>query len=282
MAGKKSAVIRSVPSLVLLVFALAGCVQDAFYHPDRVLYDTPRSAGFAFEPVSFASADGTRLTGWFIPAVGVASPRDAKATVIHFHGNAQNMSAHWTFVRWLPPAGYNVFVFDYRGYGASEGRPDPRGLFDDSRAALDYVRSRADVDPARLVVFGQSLGGTNAIDAVASGDRRGVRAVVIEATFASYSAIANEKIASAGSLVSDDYSAERFVARIAPIPILFIHGTEDPVIPYSHSERLFALAGEPKALWTVPGGGHTEAFGDRFGERYRSLLLHYLADEIGL
>lgn len=244
---------RTLQSIALfLAVPLAGCVQGAFFHPDRVLYDTPRTIGLAFEPVSFVSADGTRLAGWFIPATGVASPRDAKATVVHFHGNAQNMSAHWYFVRWLP------------------------------RAALDYVRSRADVDPEKLVVFGQSLGGTAAIAAVGAGGGSGVRAVVIESTFASYAGIASEKVASAGSLVNDDYNAERFVARIAPILILFVHGTADPVIPYSHSGRLYALAGEPKALWTVPGGGHTEAFGDAFGERYRGLLLRWLSDEVGL
>jgi fermentation-respiration switch protein FrsA (DUF1100 family) len=267
---------------MLVAAVLGGCVHGAFYYPDRVLYETPARAGLQFEHVSFRSRDGTRLFGWFIPALGVASPREAKATVIHFHGNAQNMSAHWRFVDWLPRAGYNVFVFDYRGYGASEGEPGPLGLFEDSRAAIDHVRSRSDVDADKLVVFGQSLGGANAIAAVGGDNHRGIRAVVIEATFASYSSVASEKVAGAGALVTDDYSADRFVGRIAPVPIVFIHGTGDPVIAFSHSQRLFALARDPKAFWTVPGGGHIEAFGDRFGERYRRLLLRYLSEEIGL
>ena len=257
------------------LLALTGCVQSAFYHPDRVLYDTPQRLGLKFEEVVFPSADGTRLVGWFIPARGYVDPRNAKGTVVHFHGNAQNMSAHWQFVDWVPQRGFNLFVFDYRGYGASEGRPDPKGVFEDSRAALDYVRSRPDVDASRLLVFGQSLGGTNAIAVVGSGSRAGVRAIAIESTFFSYSSIASEKVIGAGSLADDTYSAERFVAALSPTPLLLLHGTADAVIPYSHSEKLFAKAAEPKRLIKIEGGAHTEALTPRFGATYQQQLIDF-------
>jgi fermentation-respiration switch protein FrsA (DUF1100 family) len=253
--------------------SLAGCISSPFYYPDRVVYSTPASAGLPFEAVSFASADGTLLTGWFIPAVGY--PKAAKATVVHFHGNAQNMTAHWRFVEWLPQRGFNTLVFDYRGYGASAGSPEPKGVFEDSNAALDYVRKRADVDPTRLLVLGQSLGGTNAIAAVGAGNRAGVRAMAIEATFYSYSSIASDKIPGAGVLVSDTYSADRTIANLAPIPLLLLHGTADAVIPYAHSRRLFDKAREPKTLMTVEGGGHIEAFTQRFGTRYQDALVKF-------
>jgi uncharacterized protein len=259
----------------LCLALLAGCVQSAFYHPDRVLYDTPARLGLRFEQVAFLSKDGTRLAGWFIPARGHADPRQSKGTVVHFHGNAQNMSAHWQYVDWLPQRGFNLFVFDYRGYGASEGRPAPRGVFEDSSAALDYVRSRPDIDPRRLLVFGQSLGGTNAIAAVGAGNRAGVKALAVEATFFSYSSIAGEKLIGAGSLVDDTYSAERFIAALSPTPLLLLHGTADTVIPYSHGERLFARAGEPKRLVRIEGGAHTEALAPRFGATYRDLLTDF-------
>jgi fermentation-respiration switch protein FrsA (DUF1100 family) len=257
------------------VLALTGCVQSAFYQPDRVLYDTPRRLGLKFEQVVFPSKDGTRLAGWFIPARGYADPRRAKGTVIHFHGNAQNMSAHWQFVDWLPERGYNLFVFDYRGYGASEGSPEPKGVFEDSNAALNYLRARPDVDAARLLVFGQSLGGNNAIAVVGSGNRDGVKAVAIEATFFSYSAIASDKLIGAGVLADDTYSAERFVAALSPLPLLLLHGTADPVIPYAHAERLFAKAAEPKRLIRIEGARHTEAFAVRYGERYRQQVVDF-------
>jgi uncharacterized protein len=254
---------------------LAGCISSPFYYPDRVVYSTPDSVGLPFEKVSFPSADGTLLTGWFIPAVGYPNPKNAKGTVVHFHGNAQNMTAHWRFVEWLPQRGFNVLVFDYRGYGASAGSPEPKGVFEDSNAALDYVRKRTDVDPTRLLVLGQSLGGTNAIAAVGAGNRVGVKAMAIDSTFYSYASIASDKIPGAGLLVSDTYSADRTIANLAPIPLLLLHGTADAVIPYAHSRRLYDKAREPKTLITVEGGGHIEAFTQRFGTRYQDAVVAF-------
>lgn len=271
--------LRGVALRCLLVvgvsLATSACVQNVFYQPDHVLYSVPTQAGLAFETVRFASRDGTPLSGWFIPAASHPNPRTAKGTVVHFHGNAQNMSAHWEFVGWLARQGYNVFVFDYRGYGESQGRAEPRGVLDDSHSALDYVRTRADVDAQRLLVLGQSLGGTNAIAVVGSGNCAGVRAIAIEATFSSYSAIANEKVPGAGWLMRDDYSAERYVARLAPTPLLLIHGTADAVVPYHHSLRLLEAAQPPKTLLTVEGGAHLDALTPRFGTRYQAALLDF-------
>lgn len=265
-----------LPLLALPLFLLGGCVQSMFYYPDRVRYETPDALGLRYENVRFTSADGTRLSGWFIPAAGRPDPKAAKGTVVHFHGNAQNMSSHWRFVAWLPRQDYNVFVFDYRGYGESEGKPEPKGVFEDSNAALDHVRARADVDASRLFVFGQSLGGTNAIAAVGSGNRTGVKAVAIESTFYSYSAIANDKLPGAGLLVGNDYAASKYVAAIAPIPLLLIHGTADAVIPHGHSQRLLAEAKEPKQLIEVPGAGHLEPMSaPRFGTTYQQALTRF-------
>jgi fermentation-respiration switch protein FrsA (DUF1100 family) len=262
--------------LCTLPLMLAGCVQSMFYYPDSVRYETPDVLGLRYENVQFESADGTRLSGWFLPAENRADPKEAKGTVVHFHGNAQNMSAHWRFVAWLPKQDYNVFVFDYRGYGQSEGKPEPKGVFEDSNAALNHVRSRSDVDPTRLFVFGQSLGGTNAIAVVGAGNRAGVKAAAIESTFYSYSAIANDKLRGAGLLVSDDYAASKYVAAVSPIPLLFIHGTADQVIPLAHSKRLMADAREPRRLVEVPGAGHLEPMTAlRFGHAYRKALTEF-------
>ena len=261
--------------LLLLPLVLSGCLQDAFYYPDNVLYSTPQNAGLAYEPVSFQSKDGTRLSGWFIPAVGYADPKKAKGTVIHFHGNAQNMTAHWSFVQWLPERGYNLFVFDYRGYGASQGKPDPKGVFEDSDSAVNYVRARPDVNPDRLLLLGQSLGGASAIDVLGSGNRQGVKAIVVESTFFSFSSIASDKVSSAGSLMDDVYSPERYVDKLSPTPFLLIHGTADPIIPYRHALRLIEKAHEPKQLITVNGGSHIEAFTQRFGTKYEDIVSHF-------
>ncbi|OAM91955.1 alpha/beta hydrolase [Termitidicoccus mucosus] len=270
-----AAIIVFVFLLFILVVMGGGCAYRAFYYPDAVLRETPAQHGMKFEPVTFSSGDGTRLTGWFLPATTAANPREAKGTVIHFHGNAQNMTAHWQFVRWLPARGFNVFVFDYRGYGASAGKPGPKGLWRDSQAAIDCVRVRPDVDPERLLVFGQSLGGTNALAAVGGGDRAGIRAVAIEAAFYSYTSIANDKLPGAGWLLCNRYGAAKHIAQISPIPLLLIHGTADSVIPESHSARLFAKAGEPKQLVIIPGSAHIDAMTEAHGGAYRDLLVAF-------
>lgn len=255
-----------------LLFGLSSCAQQAFYYPDHADYGTPAQAGLQYENIFFQSEDGTRLHGWFIPAQNAGGLIPARATIIHFHGNAQNLSAHKEAVQWLPAHGYNVFLFDYRGYGLSEGRPNQAGLFADSNAALNYVRSRPDVDKNRLLVFGQSLGGTNAIAAVGAGNHAGIRAVAIESTFSSYSDIANDKFSGSGLLVRNTYSSRRFIGRISPIPLLLIHGTADQVIPDKHSQTLFDLAGEPKQLVLIPNGTHLGLQGK---SGYEQLLLNF-------
>jgi fermentation-respiration switch protein FrsA (DUF1100 family) len=262
-----------------VVVHISGCANSAFYYPTRHTYSTPAARGIAFEPVTFSSRDGTRLSGWFLPArnaSGAADARNAKGTVVHFHGNAQNMTSHWQFVGWLPSRGFNVFVFDYRGYGASEGRPTRRGLFEDSQAALDCVRARPDIDPAKLLVFGQSLGGANAIAAVGAGNRAGVRAVAAESAFYSYSGIASEKIPAGGLLVGNAHSASRHVAAISPIPLLIIHGTSDNIVSYKNATQLFDAAKEPKTLITIPGGHHIDAMMiETHGNTYRDALVQF-------
>lgn len=255
-------------SLVILALVLIGCVRvnQMFYYPDRTVYGTPADQGLPYEEVVFPSRDGTGLSGWFIPAIGAA-----QGTILHLHGNAENMTSHFGFVDWLPAAGFNLLVFDYRGYGKSAGRPDRAGVYEDSCAALAYLRSRDDIDPTRLLVLGQSLGGAQAMAVVGGGERQGVRAVVIESSFYSYRSIVRDSIGKmpllaffktplAHILITDELSPADYVGKIAPIPLLLIHGTEDEIIPYRHAELLLARAGEPKTLWRIDGGSHTAAF----------------------
>jgi hypothetical protein len=210
--------------------------------------------------------------------------------VIHFHGNARNMTAHFGFVSWLPAQGFNLFVFDYRGYGASAGTPDRRGVYEDSLAALDYIAARPDIDHNRLLVLGQSLGGANAIAAVGSHPIGGIRAVVIDSAFASYRDIVRDKIAAipllsfistplSHLLIGNSLSPDAVIANIAPTPLLIIHGTSDRVVPYAHAKRLFELAREPKQLWTIEGGKHTSAFADP-GSPYRQRLVTFFNEAL--
>lgn len=273
-------ILLAIATFFFSIFIIPGCVNKLFYYPDQKLYLTPAKKNLSYEDVFFQSQDGTRLHGWFVKAA-----KPPVGTVIHFHGNAQNLTAHFSSVDWFPEMGFNVFTFDYRGYGKSQGAPNRRGVFEDCIAAISYIKTRPDVNPNNLFVFGQSLGGANAIAALGENRFSGIRAAAIESTFYSYRSIVRDKIAQIPILslirwplsfliVSNAHSPGPVVDRISPVPILFIHGTEENVIPYPHSEKLFEQAKEPKQLWIVKDGGHTEAF-TKFGYQYKEQLVEF-------
>lgn len=274
---------RRMAVVVCAVAIVAGC-DGLFYFPSRELIHDPVAIGLPFHDVWFDGQDGTRLHGWFFPA-GPAGGTPAKATVIHFHGNAENISTHVYSAVWLAREGFNVFAFDYRGYGQSDGKPDKDGIQEDAAAAVRWVRGRPDVDPDRLIFFGQSLGAAIAVHLAAGPEGAGLRAVVLESGFSSYRTITREKLSLSvltwplqwplSFLVSDRYRPREAIAKLAPVPVLIIHGTADPVVPYSHAVTLYAAAREPKTLWTIPDAGHTAAFG-RYGEIYRPRLVAFL------
>ena len=237
-----------------------------FYYPDSRDRGSPADDGLAYEDVFFTSENDLRLHGWFMPATG---PSPARGTVLHIHGNAANITGHYAFVRWLPEAGYNVLTFDYRGFGRSEGRVTRDGAVRDAAAALDFLHNRDDVAAERIVVFGQSIGGVVAI--VLAADRQGdIRAVVVDSAFTSHRDIVRFHVSRNPFLtvlawwfpfmVPKGHDAIDCVSRIAPVPMLFMHGTADRITPSAMSQRLFAAANEPKDLWLIEGMEHTEVW----------------------
>jgi fermentation-respiration switch protein FrsA (DUF1100 family) len=249
---------------VFATLLLAGCTH-LFFYPMRELVQTPQRLGLAYEDVEFRAQDGVKLHGWFLPAQG-----RALGTVLFAHGNAENISTHIASVAWMPARGFNVFLFDYRGFGASEGTPSLEGAQRDIDAALRTVLARGDVDKERVVVFGQSLGGALTAYFVAHTPlRASVRALVIESAFSDYTEIAREKLAAswltwlfqwlAFVAVDNRFSPLPSMQDISPIPLLVIHGKEDRIVPPVHARRLYNAAREPKELWLVPGAGHIQA-----------------------
>jgi fermentation-respiration switch protein FrsA (DUF1100 family) len=253
-------VITAIILTALWAMPLQAGLDNLFYHPDQRVYSTPAEDGYAYENVRFLSRDGTPLSGWFIPASG-----KALGTVIHFHGNAQNMSAHYSFVSWLPANGFNLFVFDYRGYGTSEGTLSRKGVYEDSVAAVKYIKTRTDIDQTKLILFGQSLGGANALAVAGQTDISGLVGVVSDSAFSSYKGVASDHAGFlkpfAYVLIGNAFSPHKAVGNISPLPLVIIHGTQDQVVPFRHAKKLFREAQEPKALWTIQGAGHTEALG---------------------
>lgn len=235
--------------------AIAGLLylyQDRLvYFPERTLTATPTQAGLAYEPVRFITADGVGLSGWFIPAP------NARGTLLFCHGNAGNISHRLESIRQFHQLGLDVFIFDYRGYGESEGVPSEEGTYLDAEAARRYLVEERQRVPARMVYFGRSLG---AAVAAWLAIRHPPRALIVESSFTSV----------------PDFGAEiypwlpvRWLARLqyptreylqqTRAPVLVVHSREDEIVPFRHAEALYAAANPPRELLEIRGG-HNDGF----------------------
>lgn len=241
---------------------------------------TPDKIGLVYEDIYFNSTDGVKLHGWWLPAKGKAN-----GTILFLHGNAENISTHIASVHWLPAQQYNVFLPDYRGYGKSEGRPSLAGAQMDINSAMKYLLQRPDVDPERIVIFAQSLGGAMSIYNVAHSPYKAkIKALITESAFSDFRGIVREKLGAfwltwplqwpLSLTIDNDYRPLLVVNKISPIPLLIIHGDNDQVVSLSHGQALFDAAAQPREMWVVEGGGHIDAFRHK---KYQAQLLEYLA-----
>lgn len=240
--------------------SVTGCMERLFYYPSPGETHPPPHLPAA-ESVWFAARDGTRLHGWSIPATG--RPRGDVPTILHVHGNAGNIESHIGFTDYLPPGGFNLFIFDYRGYGRSEGSSRKRGpLIADTHAALDALLARTDIDRSRIGLYGQSLGGSIGLNVMA--DRPEIHAAVIASAFASWREAAASAVGGetpgfisrmlAKLLIKDDHRPVDAIRQIDR-PILLVHGTADRTVHIIHSRRL-AEAGSTADLVELAGGDH--------------------------
>jgi hypothetical protein len=275
---------RPLRLVLIAAFALCtgGCTHLLF-QPSSRIYTDPADSGLRYEVIKFPSMDGTELTGMFF-----ASTAPALGTIVHLHGNAQNMTSHFQYFSWLAREGFNVFIFDYRGYGASKGKPGLDEAVQDAVVALKQVRKIPGVDGGRIAVFGQSLGGAIGIAAIAESGLPQPQALVLEGTFYSYKSVASAVLRKhwwswpfswfPWLAMSGSHVPYKEIAGITS-PKLFIHSETDPVVPFSQGKRLYDASPGPKELWTTPYG-HIEAFS---GQRktYGPLLVAFLKAAFG-
>ena len=242
--------------LVVLMAVLLSQVERFFiFFPTSDIIMTPADLDVRYEEVFFETKGGRRLHGWFVP--GPSSPG---VTWLWFHGNGGNVSHRADEIAQIHRRlGINVFIFDYQGYGISDGRPTEQGTYQDSRAALAYLKSRPDVDPQQIVYFGRSLGAAVAVELALEHPPAGL---VLVAPFASLRDMARIHYAAlpvASWLAGNRYNSLERIPNIQA-PLLILHGNQDTIVPISQGEKLYQAANQPKQFLNLPGAGHDDTY----------------------
>lgn len=238
--------------------------------PSRQVDTTPADIGLAFEAVSLDTADGETLAGWFIPAPA------ARGTLLYLHGNGGNIGHRLDPVELFHRLGLNVFIIDYRGYGASSGTPSEDGTYQDALAAWNHLTRHRRIGPQRIVLFGESLGGSVAAWLAV---RHAPAGLVMYASFTSVPEMAQAlyPIFPASRLARYRYDTRAALGK-ANCPVLILHSPEDEIIPFSHAQALLEAAHEPKRLVELRGG-HNDALlisRETYAQAVEALLQHSL------
>ncbi len=244
-------------TLLLSAFVLMGIFSTVenflLYHPSRGIDMTPAAYGVPFEEVRFRAGDGTRLHGWFVPPGRADGP-----VLLWAHGNAGNISHRSENVALiLRELGAGVFLFDYRGYGRSEGSPGEEGLYADARAAHAWLKEK--VPPGRIFLFGRSLGAAVMVKLAAEGAE--ARGLILESPFESLLAMGKAvfPFLPVSWLITQTFDIAALLPA-ARLPVLILHGDRDEVVPFAQGERLYRLAPRPKRFFRIRGAGHNNTY----------------------
>ena len=225
--------------------------EKILFQPSREEYGDPSNLGLSYEDVRLSTDDGETLHGWWIPS------EQARGTILFFHGNAGNITTRLQTISTLHELRLNVFIFDYRGYGQSTGRPTEKGLYRDAEAAWQHLIRQHQIPAGKIILYGRSLG---AGVATWLAERMPEGAIILESAFTSVSDVGSfhYPYLPVRLLTKADFDS---LARIGNCrsPVLVLHSRDDEIIPFSHGEKLFSAAKEPKRF-TELTGGHEESF----------------------
>jgi fermentation-respiration switch protein FrsA (DUF1100 family) len=246
--------------------------ESLVYFPSREMGVTPTSFGLPHEEVTLSSSDGTRIHGWFLPA---RPPEISSRAILFCHGNAGNICGRLDRALFLQRlTDLDIFLFDYRGFGKSEGSPSETGTYFDAAAAHGYLVERKGIPNEAVILLGESLGAAVAIELAVRGAGG---ALVLEAPFTSIAdmaRVAYPLLAPFTTFLRTRYDNLKKIPDVA-VPLLLLHGRRDQVVPFAQGEALFRAAREPKTFVALERAGHADGFlveSERYGEAWKSFL----------
>jgi fermentation-respiration switch protein FrsA (DUF1100 family) len=236
-------------ALGLVFFSIRYIERRTLFYPSRNLDYSPAEAGLVYEDVYLRALDNTRLFAWFIPS------DSAKFTILFCHGNAGNISHRIEKLKFFHQLGCNVFIFDYRGYGKSQGRPFEKGLYLDVKAAYDYLLSRR-IKANQIIGYGESLGNAVIVD-LASKNR--IAALIIDSGFSRGKDMASRVYPFIPYWIfSSRWDCSTKIKSIN-VPKLIIHSVNDEIVPFELGRKVYESAAPPKEFLEIHGG-HNSCF----------------------
>ena len=237
--------------VAIFFLAIRYIERQSIFFPMKGLAATPREVNLPYKDVYFETSDKKRLNGWFVPC------ENAKYTILFCHGNAGNIGHRLEKILIFHNMGLNTFIFDYRGYGKSEGRPHEAGLYKDAFGAYDYLTEKHKISGNTIILYGESIGGGVAIELAS---KKKVKALITEDTFSSI----KEMSRMAYPFIPHFVFSSRFdsLSKIKHIdsPKLIIHSRDDEIVPFSMGEKLYSAAKPPKKFLEIKGSHNTAFF----------------------
>ncbi len=248
-----------------MVFVLSGILVGAFvafglylylaqdkmvFFPAKELVVTPDQVNIPFEDVRINVTPDEQIHGWYFQADQMTNG-SRTPTVLFFHGNAGNISHRMETITYLRSFDVNIFIFDYRGYGQSDGSPNEERIYADAQAAYDWLREQKGCQPDEIILFGRSLGGVVAVDLAT---RIPCRGLIVEASFTSAKDMGKKMFPFFPVSLLLRYKLDS-IHKIAGIscPVLIAHSPEDDIVPYKFGRQLFAAARPPKKFVQLTG-----------------------------
>jgi len=243
--------------------------QRLIFFPTRQLERTPAQYDLEYQDVWLAVSPGERLHGWWIPAKQPDAP-----VMLYFHHNAINISANVSQALQFHKFGYSIFLFDYRGFGRSEGKfPTEAQVYEDAQAAWNYLVQERRISPDRIIIYGHSVGGAIAIDLAAKHPEAG--ALVVQSSFTSMRDMTKRFglywLFPVEFLLRQHFESLEKMKSVR-MPVLIITGTEDLQISVAMGDRLYEAAPEFKQLIVVQGGGHDNHLSNQYKRRFKEFV----------